>query len=74
MLLYLHSTRREALTASETTLTRWSLTTNPATLLTQVSTVPAIFFEHLYDPGGRMHTFGGISCTPDGEFFALQQP
>ncbi|GHO84397.1 hypothetical protein [Dictyobacter formicarum] len=74
MLLYLHPTRREAITASGTTLIRWSLTTNPATMLTQVSTAPAIFFEHLYDPGGRMHTFGGITRTPDGEFFALQQP
>ncbi len=33
MQMHLHPTRREALTASDTALTRWSLETNPATLL-----------------------------------------
>ncbi|GHO89161.1 WD40 repeat domain-containing protein [Dictyobacter formicarum] len=74
MLLYLHPTRREAITAGGTMLTRWSLTTNPAAMLAQVSTAPAIFFAHRYDQGGRLHTYGGITCTPDGELFALQQP
>ncbi|HEY4383309.1 MAG TPA: WD40 repeat domain-containing protein [Ktedonobacteraceae bacterium] len=74
MFLQIHPTRSEALTASETTLTRWSLTTNPATILTQISTAPGTLFDIVIDPGGRMLTFGGITRTPDGEFFALQQP
>ncbi|WP_338256591.1 hypothetical protein [Dictyobacter halimunensis] len=73
MLLYLHPTRREAITASGTALTRWLLITNPATMLAQVSTAPAIFFEHMYDQGARIHTYGGITRTPDGKLFALQQ-
>src|SRR5215472_6684543 len=74
MLLHLHPTRREALTASKTTLTRWSLATHPATMLTQVSTAPGTLFDVVYDPGGRMLTYGGITRTPDGALFALQQP
>ncbi|WP_162005411.1 hypothetical protein [Dictyobacter vulcani] len=49
MLLYLHPTRCETITASGTTLTRWALITNSATILAQVSMAPAIFFEHRYD-------------------------
>lgn len=74
MLLHIHPTRSEALTASETTLTRWSLITNPATILTQVSTAPGRLFDAMIDPGGRMLTYGGLTRTPDGELFALQQP
>jgi hypothetical protein len=74
MLLHLHPTRREALTASETTLTRWSLATHPAPILTQVSVAPGALFHVVYDGGGRMQTYGGITRTPDGEVFALQQP
>ncbi len=74
MLLYLHPTRREALTASQTTLTRWSLATHPAPILTHVSVAPGALFHVVYDGGGRRQTYGGITRTPDGEVFALQQP
>jgi WD40 repeat protein len=74
MFLQIHPTRSEALTASETTLTRWSLTTNPATILTQISTAPGTLFDVVYDAGGRLLTFGGPARTPDGEVFAVQQP
>lgn len=74
MFLQIHPTRSEALTASETTLTRWSLTTNPATILAQVSTAPGTLFDLMIDPGGRWLTYGGITHTPDGELFALEQP
>jgi len=74
MFLHLHPTRREALTASKTILTRWSLATNPATILTHVSVAPGALFHVMYDAGGRMLTYGGITRTPDGEVFALQQP
>ena len=74
MFLHIHPTRREALTASQTTLTRWSLATNPASMLTQISTAPGTLLDVEIDPGGRMLTFGGITRTPDGEVFALQQP
>jgi WD40 repeat protein len=74
MFLQIHPARREALTASETTLTRWSLTTNPATILTKVFTAPGTLFDAVIDPGGRMLNYGGIAHTPDGELFALQQP
>jgi len=74
MFLHLHPTRREALTASKTTLTRWSLATHPATMLTHVSVAPGALFDVEYDGYGRMLTFGGITRTPDGEVFALQQP
>jgi WD40 repeat protein len=73
MFLQIHPTRSEALTASETTLTRWSLTTNPATILTQVSTAPGTLFDLMIDPGGRWLTYGGITHTPDGKLFALEQ-
>ncbi len=74
MFLQIHPTRNEALTASKNTLTRWSLTTNPATILTQISTAPGRLFDIVIDPGGRLLTFGGPARTPDGELFALQQP
>ncbi|GLV59860.1 hypothetical protein KDH_66840 [Dictyobacter sp. S3.2.2.5] len=74
MLLYLHPTRREAITASGTTLTRWSLTTNPSTILTRVSTDPSPIFEYMYNQSGRLVEHGGITRSPDGELFALQQP
>lgn len=74
MHLSLHPTRREALTASDTILTRWSLTTNPATILAQVSTAPATLFQPVYDAGGRLQTYGGITRSPDGAQFALQHP
>ncbi len=74
MFLQIHPTSGEALTANETTLTRWSLATNPATILAQVSTAPGTLFDVMIDPGGRLLTYGGIAHTPDGEVFALQQP
>ncbi|HLG61135.1 MAG TPA: hypothetical protein VKY19_04325 [Ktedonosporobacter sp.] len=63
MFLYLHPTRHEALTASETALTRWSLATTPATVLAQVSTAPGVVFTHLYDPGGRLLSSGGVALV-----------
>ncbi len=73
MLLHLHPTRPEALTASTTTLTRWSLATNPATILAQMSTAPESVFKFMYDRGGRLLTYGGVTGSPDGLFFAHEQ-
>lgn len=70
MQLHLHPTRHEALTASETTLTRWSLGTNPATILAQLSTTPESVFSLSYDQGGRLHASGGVTGSPDGVLFA----
>lgn len=70
MQLHLHPTRREALTASDSALTRWSLETNPATILAQMSTAPESVFSHSYSPHGHLHTSGGITGTPDGVLFA----
>src|SRR5258708_27982512 len=74
MFLHLHPTRREALTASKTILTRWSLATNPATILTHVSVAPGALFHVMYDAGGRRLTYGGITRTPDGGGVAFQPP
>lgn len=68
--LYLHPTRREALSATETALTRWSLETNPATILTQFSTAPKSLFSFSYAPTGEPHYSGGITGSPDGFLFA----
>lgn len=73
MQLHLHPTRHEALTAGDTTITRWSLETSPAAILAQRSTAPASVFYHLYGPSGHLHTYGGISGSPDGVCFAYAQ-
>ncbi len=73
MLFYLHPTRNEALIASETSLTRWSLATNPATILAQLSTAPASVFDFVYDQGGPLQAWGGVTGTPDGLLFAYEQ-
>jgi len=73
MQLYLHPTQHEALTANGQILTRWSLTTNPATILAQYSTTLGSLFRLLYDPGGRLHAYGGVTGSPDGTLFAMQQ-
>lgn len=75
MQLHLHPTRREALTASETALTRWSLATNPATILAQMPYDPApeSVFSYMYSPNGHLHTYGGVTGSPDGLLFAMQQ-
>jgi WD40 repeat protein len=70
MQLYLHPIRHEALTARETTLTRWSLDTNPATILAQLSTAPESLFSRSYDHGCRLHVSGGVTGSPDGLLFA----
>ncbi len=73
MQLHLHPTRRESLTASNKALTRWSLATNPATVLAQMSTAPESVFYFKYDPKGRLHAYGGITGAPDGLLFAMEQ-
>ena len=73
MQLHLHPTRREALTASQSALTRWSLATNPATILAQMSTAPASVFDFRYGPYGDLHTYGGITGSPDGLLFAQEE-
>ena len=73
MQIHLHPTRHEALTASETALTRWSLDTNPATILAQMPTAPESVFYHVYSPGGQLLTFGGVTGSPDGRLFAHQR-
>src|SRR5260370_34847488 len=72
MLLHLHPTRREALTAGESTLTRWSLATNPAAKLVQISTAPCPLFDIVYLQDGRKATYGGVTGAPDGDLFALK--
>lgn len=74
MQLHLHPTRREALTASDTALTRWSLATNPATILAQLSFAHGSLFSLMYDPGGQAQPYGGVTGSADGLLFALQQP
>lgn len=74
MQMHLHPTRNEALTASDMAITRWSLTTNPATILAQRSTAPESVFFYMYDPRGRRQTFGGITGCPDGLLFAHEPP
>lgn len=73
MQLYLHPTRREALTASDKAITRWSLETNPATILAQMSTAPESVFFYKYDPRGCLQTYGGVTSSPDGLLFTMQQ-
>jgi hypothetical protein len=68
MQLHLHPTRREALTASYTAITRWSLETNPATILAQIANLPESLLPKL--PDGRWNNFGGITTSPDGRLFA----
>lgn len=74
MQLHLHPTRHEALTASGTALTRWSLDTNPATIMVQVTFAPGSLFSLVYDPDGRAQPYGGVTDSADGLLFALQQP
>jgi hypothetical protein len=75
MQVYLHPTRHEALTANDTTLTRWSLSTNPATILAQMPFAQGSLFTLMYEgPGGRAQFYGGITGSADGLLFALQQP
>ncbi len=74
MQIHLHPTRHEALTASDTALTRWSLATNPATILAQMSFALGSLFTLIYGPGGRAQFYGGVTSSADGLLFALQQP
>jgi hypothetical protein len=71
MRLHLHSTRREALTVSETTLTRWSLADNVPSRLLEVSTAPHPLLDFTILQDGRLVIFGGVIHAPDGESFAL---
>lgn len=68
MQIYIHPMRHEALTLSSdaSTLTRWSLATNPATKLIQYSGLRGA----QYLPDGLMFISGGITGTPDGRIFA----
>ncbi|MBA2284876.1 MAG: WD40 repeat domain-containing protein [Ktedonobacteraceae bacterium] len=72
MQLHLHPTWQEALMADETTLTRWSLTTTPATRLAQHSTVPFSVFNERYTQDGRRAVLGGITRAFDDTLFAHQ--
>lgn len=74
MQLHLHPTRPEALAASETTLTRWELSTQPATILAQMATVPHSVLGFSHDFFGPLHTFGGITGSPDGTLFVQERP
>lgn len=73
MFIYLHSARDEALTISKTTITRWSLTTNPATQLARIFIPPESVCKLMIDPGGRVQTYGGIAVAPDSLLFAVEQ-
>lgn len=74
MQLHLHPTRHEALTISDTDLTRWSLETNPATILARMSTAPESMFIYTSSPQGHLHTScGGITGSPNGLLFTMQQ-
>jgi WD40 repeat protein len=73
MLLYLHPTRHEALTASETAITRWSLDTNPAIILARFSTAPRSVFHFMYSQSGQRLIYGGVTGSPDGLLFAHEQ-
>lgn len=68
MQIYIHPAHREALTLSSdaSTLTRWSLATNPATKLIEYSGLVGAQFL----PDGLMLISGGITGTPDGIIFA----
>src|SRR5690242_7175962 len=73
MQLHLHPTHREALTATEKAITRWSLETNPATVLAQMTTVPESWFSFLYSAPEQVLTCGGITGSPDGLLFAHER-
>ena len=67
MQIHLHPTRREALTASYKAITRWSLETNPATILTQIVHPP----ESVRLLWSNSES---ISPSPDGQLFAHEDP
>lgn len=73
MQLHLHPTRREALTVTEKAITRWSLETNPATVLAQMSTDPESLFSFSYSAPEQVLTCGGITGSPDGLLFAHER-
>ncbi len=70
MRLHLHPTRQEALTLDKTgrVLTRWSLTTNPATKLSHLTTPVISTTGYVYADWLIIH--GGITGALDGELFA----
>lgn len=76
MQLHLHPTRREALTASYKAIMRWSLETNPATILAQVSNFPESVLPLEYAPVYQKYapvypeSRGSITTSPDGRLFA----
>ncbi|HEU5376951.1 MAG TPA: WD40 repeat domain-containing protein [Ktedonobacteraceae bacterium] len=72
MRLHLHPTRREALTVSETTLTRWSLAGRFPSKLRQVSTAPHSLLDLIILQDGRLAISGGVTGASDGDLFALQ--
>lgn len=74
MQVHLHPTCQEALTVSDKTLTRWSLATDPATILAQLSVAPGALFTRSMDPCGRVHALGGVTVSAGGLLVALEQP
>ncbi|HEU5377213.1 MAG TPA: WD40 repeat domain-containing protein [Ktedonobacteraceae bacterium] len=72
MRLHLHPARREALTVSETTLTRWSLAGRFPSKLREVSTAPHSLLDLMILQDGRSTIFGGVTGAPDGDLFALR--
>jgi WD40 repeat protein len=75
MYLHLHPTRQEALTATKTTLTRWSLDGDAPIILTRHSVSPSRLGRLMYIQDGREVWLGGIvTDAPDGNLFAIDQP
>lgn len=69
MQLHLHPTRHEALTASETVLTRWSLESSPASILAQYTTAPESVFRPSYSPASPQSLYRGITSSPGEDCF-----
>lgn len=74
MLLHLRPGQLEALTVTETALTRWSLANHTATMLAQESTAPWEILRMMYLQDGQQVYLGAVACDPDGECFALERP
>lgn len=69
MQLFLHPKRHEALTASETALTRWELSKTPASRLAQYTTAPKSVFRGSYVSASPQSLYRGITSSPDGDCF-----
>ena len=71
MRLYLHATRRDALTVGETTLTRWSLAGPTPSKLLEISIAPHLLLNLTILQDGRIVSAGDVAHAPAGEIFAL---